>query len=110
MAGLVVTLSISPANSGSVRLLSCWSWRVLPLLRKKGMETARVGMRERPKAASKAEVPVRVVEVLVTLEVAAGRMLRVSSDTTAGRDWELTMADGMPSWTGALVVASLPVI
>ena len=73
------------------------------------METAKVGMRESPKAARMALVPVRVVEVLVTV-VAAGRMLSVSSDTTAGRDWELTMADGMPSWTGAEVVGWLPVI
>ena len=103
-----MTLSINPAKSG-VLMLSCWSR--LPLLRKKGMETARVGMSESPKAARMAEVPVRVVEVLVTVLAAAGRMLSSgSSSTTAGRDWELTMAEGMTSWTGALVVASLPVI
>ena len=81
--------------------------RCLPLLMKNGMETARVGMRESPMAARRAEERERVREVLVSTTV-VGMMARESRERTAGRDWELTMADGMSSLTGARVVTSLP--
>ena len=76
---------------------------------KKGMETARVGMRERPKAARRAEDRDSPAWVLVS--ETAGMMAKESrTGRAAGRDWELTMAEGMSSWTGALVVVDCPVI
>ena len=78
--------------------------RSLPLLMKKGMDTARVGMRERPMAARRAEERESSAWFLVLETV--GMMARESrAGRTAGSDWELTIAEGMSrSWTGGLVV------
>ena len=77
---------------------------------KNGMETARVGMRDRPMAARRALFLDREKEFLVSVVVVVGRMAMVSREIVAGRDWELTMAVGMSSCTGGLVVIGPPVI
>ena len=74
------------------------------------METARVGMRDRPIAARRAEFLDREKEFLVSVVEVVGTMERVSRETTAGKDWELTMAVGMSSCSGGLVVIGPPVI
>ena len=78
---------------------------------KNGMETARVGIRDRPMAARRALFLDREKEFLVSVSVVVvGRMAMVSREMVAGRDWELTMAGGMSSCTGGLVVVGPPVI
>ena len=52
----------------------------------------------------------RAKSSFLILTVMVGRMAMVSREIVAGRDWELTMAVGMSSCTGGLVVIGPPVI